>query len=176
LVGVVTPVEKASKPVRIWPVYKEDYGHHYGAIHYKGKKVLDIGADVGSTADFFLRRGAREVIAVDGSKNMYRELVKNTKKIPEIKPILLKIEKPQHFEQLIRKFRPDVLKSDCEGCEKHLFKIPDEVFSMVKEYMVETHGSGTFKAMFEKCKRCKFTILNVVAWRKGIDIIYAKRA
>lgn len=169
------PEEQASKPVRIWPIYKEDYGHHYGAIRYKGKKVLDIGADVGSTADFFLRRGAREVIAVDGNKSMFKGLVKNAKKIPEIKPILIKIDKPRHFEELIKRHRPDVLKSDCEGCEKHLFKIPDEVFSMVKEYMVETHGHGTHKAMMDKCKRCGYAILNVVAWRKGIDIIYAKR-
>lgn len=168
-------MEVASKPVRIWPIYKEDYGHHYGAIHYKGKKVLDIGADVGSTADFFLRRGAREVVAVDGNKGMYRQLVKNARKIPEIKPVFLKIEIPRHFEELIRVHQPDVLKSDCEGCEKHLFKIPDEVFSIVKEYMVETHGHGTRKGMMDKCKRCGFTILNVVAWRKGIDIIYAKR-
>lgn len=170
------PDETTRKPVRIWPIYKEDYGHHYGAIRYKGKKVLDIGADVGSTTDFFLRRGAREVIAVDGSKGMYDGLLKNLAKIPGTKPVFLLIEKPEHFEQLIRKHRPDVLKADIEGAEKHLFLISDEAFRMVPEYMIETHGSGTYQSMIDKCKRCGFTIEHIVKWRPGIDIIYAKRA
>lgn len=167
--------EKTRKPVRIWPIYKEDYGHHYGAIRYAGKKVLDVGADVGSTADFFLRRGARQVIAVDGNKDMYGQLVKNAQKIPEIKPVYLLIQKPEHYEQLIRTHRPDVLKADCEGCERHLFGIPDEVFRVVPEYMVETHSKGLYDAMVQKCERNGYQILNVVRWRPGIDIVYAKK-
>ena len=161
--------------MRIWPYYKEDYNHHYGAIRYRGKKVIDVGADIGSTADFFLRRGATEVIAVEGNKKLYAELVKNARKIPEIKPVFLYIKTSGHFEQLIRKHRPDVLQSDCEGCEVHLFKVPDEVFRMVPEYMVETHGDKVHKYMIRKCKACRYDVVKVILWHAHTRIVYAKR-
>jgi len=161
---------------RIWPCYNENYDQLYGAIHYAGKKVLDIGADVGSTADFFLRRGTTEVVAVEGSQEMYNELAKNATKIPEIKPIFLYIDKPEHYEQLIKTHHPDVLHADCEGCEKHLFNVSDEVFSMVPEYMVETHGGDVYSAMLEKCKRNDYEIVNVLNYYDAsINIVYAKK-
>lgn len=166
-------------PVRIWPIYKEDYGAQYGEkripISYQGKKVLDVGADVGSTADFFLRRGAARVIAVEGNKEYYQKLTGNARRVPGISPVFLVIKSPGHFTALIKKHRPDVLKSDCEGCEKYLCQVPDPVFSLVPEYLVETHSSAVEGSMLKKCLRCGYRIRDVNKWRKTVSIIYATK-
>lgn len=164
-------------PVRIWPIYKEDYGAQYGkkrlSISYKGKTVLDVGADVGSTADFFLRRGAKRVFAVEGNPNQFRQLKQNAAKIPGITPIHLYIQTPKHFEHLIGTYSSDVLKADCEGCEVHLFNVRDCVFRLVPEYLVETHNDSIFDMMVSKCKRCGYTIVDVNEWCKHVRIVYA---
>lgn len=164
-------------PVRIWPIYREDYGAQYGekriTIDYKGKLILDIGADVGSTADFFLRRGAREVICVECNRDYFNELAKNAIKIKGIRPVFLRISEPLHFKNLIISLRPDVLKSDCEGCEKHLLKVSDDVFSLVKEYVVETHGQAIEKGLLEKLGKNGFKVLDVNRWCRDASIIYA---
>ena len=170
---------KNLPPVRIWPIYKEDYGAQYGekrlSISYQGKKVLDVGADVGSTADFFLRRGAQLVIAVEGNKNYYEKLLENARKVPGIKPVFLYIKDPSHFADLIKNYRPDVLKADCEGCEKHLNMVPEKVFIMVPEYLVETHSPAIEAALLEKWQRCGYTVRDVNKWRKTVSIIYATK-
>lgn len=164
-------------PVRIWPIYKEDYGAQYGEkrlpIIYKDKTVLDIGADVGSTADFFLRRGASKVFAVEGNPDRFRQLKVNAAKIPGIVPIHLHIENPQHFEYLITNHFSDVLKADCEGCEIHLFKIRDCVFRLITEYLVETHNDKIFDMMVSKCESCGFKIVDINEWCKHVRIVYA---
>ena len=168
---------KNLPPVRIWPIYKEDYGAQYGekrlSISYRGKKILDVGADVGSTADFFLRRGARSVIAVEGHKGYYEKLKENARKVPGIKPVYMYIKGPSHFAELIKKHRPDVLKADCEGCEKHLNQVPADVFSMVPEYLVETHSPAIEAALLKKWQRCGYRIVDVNKWGKTVSIIYA---
>jgi len=175
----VVVLVKQLPPVRIWPIYKEDYGAQYGKkrlpISYEGKKVLDVGADVGSTADFFLRRGAREVIAVEGNNTHYLKLQENAKRIPGIRPVFLCINDPRHYEALITRHRPDVLKADCEGCEKHLFQISDAVFRMVPEYVIETHDFPIFKAMMRKCQRCKYRVVDVNWWCSEVRIVYTVR-
>ena len=54
--------------------FLEDYNKMYGFLDYTNKKVIDIGADIGSTALFFLDKGANIVLAVEGNKERYKEL------------------------------------------------------------------------------------------------------
>lgn len=165
-----------------WGRGPEDYEAEYGIVDYRDKKVLDIGADVGSTADYFLRKGARVVIAVEGNEGFYKKLERNAKKIEGIIPIFLWIKTPKHFENLIKLSQPDVLKADCDlpgkdGCEKHLFKIDDWIFSMVSEYIVETHNDPIFYSMKEKCEKNGYELVNVrVRHRPDLRIVYAKGA
>lgn len=46
-------------------VLLEDYDALYGCIDYGGKLVVDVGAYIGDTALFFLKRGARRVYAFE---------------------------------------------------------------------------------------------------------------
>jgi len=52
----------------ILPIFNEDYNECWGCVSYKDKTVLDLGADYGSTVYYFLKNGAKKVIAVEGDK------------------------------------------------------------------------------------------------------------
>ena len=120
----------------------EDYEKNYGIIDYRGKLVLDLGADRGSTASFFLAKGARKVIAVEGNRVLARELRAECEK-PQWKdlivPIELWISEPAHIENLITTYKPDVVKSDIEHWEILFPDCKADVLKNVREYIMEIH-------------------------------------
>lgn len=130
----------------IHPLFsQDDYEQHYPLNWWKDKTVLDIGADVGSTADFFLRKGAKKIIAVEGNEALYEQLVKNAEEIPGIVPILKFVKSAKDlqdvFEQALRMGPVDVVKLDCEGCEEHLYYVvPLELIERFPAFVIETHG------------------------------------
>jgi len=164
--------------VRIKPVYGENYESQWGKIDYNGKVVLDIGSDYGSTADFFLRKGAKQVICVDSNKeymNKLHKYIEDFNWYSVIKTHHLYVDKSGHFSGLIYKYDPDVIKSDCEGCEVHLFNISNEEFSKVPEYIIEVHSDSILESMKKKCKECNYEIININTWAGVVKIVYAKR-
>lgn len=118
----------------------EKYEFSYRGIDYAGKTVLDIGADVGSTASYFLRRGARGVIAVEASKKYFDILLENAKGMRGLcTPIFMKVTEPVQLSSLLDTYKPDVLHMDCEGCERVLLSIKVEEWKNVPEYELEVH-------------------------------------
>lgn len=166
---------------RIPPVFDENYDKHYELNWWEGKRVLDIGADVGSTADYFLRKGAREVIAVEGSEGYYVKLVENSKRIANITPVLKWISCVDDIASLIAEYKPDLVKMDCEGCEAFLPDVNDSVVASVPEYVVETHtrnadGTGEkYEAVKKKLLDCGFDIKRDYFYVSGVRVIYARR-
>lgn len=120
---------------------------------------MDIGADWGRTADYFLQKGARSVIAVEGYPDFYKKLKENAKLLPDMIPVFLQIRHPDHFVNLINRWSPDLMQVDCDGCEVSLFQIPDGKFSQVPEYLMETHSIRLYKAMKRKCRANNYTII-----------------
>lgn len=131
-------------------IHNESYEYEYGNLNYEGKKVLDLGAEYGSSAEFFLEKGANEVIAVEGNKTLYEQLVENCKWLKNITPIFLFLKEPSHVEELIEKYKPDVVKSDLDGHEIHLLRASDKIISSVKEYIMEIHSMQLLKMCLEK--------------------------
>lgn len=163
--------------VRIKPIYNENYEGQWGKIDYTGKAVLDIGGDYGSTADYFLRKGAKKVIAVDRSRDYIsrlREFIKENKE-ERIEALHIDVNSEVIWKNMIEQFRPDVVKSDCEGCESTLFDIDDKIFSSVPEYIIEVHTNGIFDKMKKKCKECNYDIIDVNAWAGVVKIVYARK-
>ena len=119
-----------------------DYEINYGTINYRDKIVLDLGADRGSTASFFLAKGARKVIAVEGNRVLARELRAECEK-PQWKdlivPIELWIDEPADIENLITTYKPDVVKSDIEHWEILFLDCKPDVLRNVREYVMEIH-------------------------------------
>lgn len=136
---------------------REDYECHWGFVNFFGKTVLDIGADWGSTARFFLERKAKHVIAVESDQQLYEQLVKNAKNPSSITPIHMYVNSPKDFEFLIEKFKPDTLKVDCEGCEMHLADILPILFSKVEQYAIECHSNNILEAVQNKLASCGYT-------------------
>lgn len=157
------------------PIHDEDYESHWGKINYRGKVVLDIGADVGSTADFFLKKGARMVIAVEGSKLCFEQLRANAPLMKNVIPLFIFIENPEQIESLIQKWTCDVVKIDIEGGELNLLKIEDEAFRRVPEFIVELHSNNLFKMMLRKCARNNYKIMDVNSYDSPLRIVYARR-
>jgi len=173
------PNTNTNSRIRVPSCTGEDYWWHWGGpLSFEGKRILDVGADVGSTADFFLLRGARIVFAVEGNPKFWVELKANAKRIVGIKPVFRWISSPEDFEWLIDKFKPNLVKVDCEGCEKYLldlFRVKPEVLTQVGEYMIETHSKLDTKKFVEWLSKLGYEILEIRFISTISDVIFAKK-
>jgi len=110
------------------------------SVDYKDKVVLDIGADYGTTANFFIRRGAKKVICVERNFKLFEKLWENSRIENKIVPINLSISTPKDIDKLLRKYKPDIVKMDCEGCEVNLYNSLDvEAIRIPQMYIIELH-------------------------------------
>jgi len=112
-------------------------------MDYKNKFVLDIGADYGSTADFFLKKGAYRVIAVEKDPEYYKGLSLFSEGRP-ITPLHIEIKTIKDILDLIVKYKPDIVKIDCEGCERnflrHFYTEKNKKKLMIPEFfIIEIH-------------------------------------
>jgi len=135
---------KSKMKVPDIPLLPEDYEAHWNVTSFKDKVILDIGADWGTTAIFFLKKGAKKIIAVEPADpriGHFAKLEEYWKDYPEILiPISCEIpDTPQNFEKYIRDYKPDIVKIDCEGCEKALLSVDKKLIEMVPEYLIEIH-------------------------------------
>lgn len=99
--------------------YIKEYPQSYVYIDVKGKTVLDIGADVGTSALWFIGHGAEKVICY----SLDKQEVFNDK-------IVWCGE--WHGEYI----PADVLKIDCEGCECML---TPELINKYQEWYIAVH-------------------------------------
>jgi len=172
------------------PLHRANYEVHWGPIDYKGKVILDIGADYGSTADFFLRKGAMKVIAVERDQGYFERLCARSLGQPEIVPVSKDMVAPTDFLALLEEYDVDIMKVDCEGCEALLLELDDDVFSRVPEYLIEVHPKETAeicnnphpyggledlrRRFLEKFERCGFEVVRGWAYR-SVWVIHAQR-
>lgn len=136
-------LEHELKPTCRWVDFN-DYIWSYGQFDYNGKVVLDIGADIGSSALYFLSRGAEYVYLVENDPNFisaYQSL-KAAGAYQHLKDTSL-IASAQ-----IAEFKSDILKMDCEGCEQML--LTKELLSHFKEWVIGLHKPQLDAYQFEQ--------------------------
>lgn len=150
--------------LNLLPISGSNFVRDYSFVDYRGKVVLDVGADYGSTAAFFLRKGARSVIAVEGNPAYFQQLVANAKGVAEVIPVYLWICSADDFEFLINTYSPYILKVDCEGCEVHLLGVKDKTFLKVYEYLLEIHTADLWRKFKAKFEGLGYTITHVDHW------------
>ena len=106
----------------------------YGRYDYKGKVVLDIGADFGLSPKFFIDHGAKKVIAYSPmrQKRQFRD------------PKIEWIREYWRGEERVA----DFLKIDCEGCE---YNRPVDFYLLYPEVLIAIHdlGDERFREYFE---------------------------
>lgn len=137
---------------------RENYESLYGYVDYKGKTVLDVGADYGSSAFFFLEKGAKKVYAVERNEWLAKKLRRNAEKTDKLTAIKLDVSHPNHFDMLL-KLKPDIAKVDIELGERHLLGIDNEILSSIPEYLIETHTKQLFDAFSKRLQKLGYIIL-----------------
>ena len=125
--------------MRVKPWEDLDLETHWGWLDVKGKVVLDVGADYGSTADFFLSRGAAGVIAVEGDPRSFRRLKAFTERAPNVKAVQKRVASVADWRELLTSYTAHVVKVDCEGGEGFLLDLDDHLFSKPEAWAVELH-------------------------------------
>lgn len=131
----------------------------YGSLDYTGKVVLDIGADYGTTARFFLERGAAEVIVSEKNPEWVEKLEEFADADPRIW-VTGTVSRPD-AEELLWIYNPDIVKLDCEGCEG-LFvdgeNVADGVFQIPEAWVVETHTQAYYDAFVTRFQALGYTV------------------
>lgn len=142
----------------IAPLHGENYDAHWRGVDWTDKRVLDIGADVGSTAYYFLSKGASIVYAVEGNPVLYTKLEMNAQVFSGIIPLFLYVASPEQLAGLFSEFHLDIVKIDCEGCEKNLLEMEDFTLASIPEFIIEAHNYALLTAIEQKLSNLGFTI------------------
>jgi radical SAM superfamily enzyme YgiQ (UPF0313 family) len=143
---------------KVPPLASENYDWHWNYLSFKGKTVLDLGADYGSTADYFLKHGATNIIIVEGNRDYVTKFNRFLGHEPRIKPLWFWIEKAQDIDFLIRQYAPDIVKVDIEGDEQLLL---DANVGKVPEWLVETHTLKLHREVGKFFMSCGFKVSTV---------------
>jgi len=139
----------------IAPIFDESYDKHWNFTSFENKVILDLGADYGSTAYYFLRKGASKVIAVEGDPQLASKLKFNSQKFKKIVPIENFIDSSEKIEKLISDYHPDIVKVDIEGHEKLLTNID---VTKVKEWLIEAHSKELYLTLVKFYLKHDFSI------------------
>ena len=144
----------------------EDYSTHW-PVDVTAQTVLDLGADYGSTAKFFLEQGARQIIAVEGDPALFSRLKQLAAQDPRITAISLFIQNPKQLEELLTSFYPEVVKMDIEGAEAYLLTASPQIVGLPQLYAVETHNDQLHVQVLDYFSRLGYRVLHdfrLIAW------------
>jgi len=130
------------------PIYGEDYDAHWNFTSFRNKIVLDLGADYGSTAYYFLRKGAVKVIAVEGDPQLAEKLRRTFQNDKRVICIHSFINETKQISDLISHYHPNLVKMDIEGYEKVIPGLSQEDLKGT-EWLIETHSTQLYESL--KC-------------------------
>ena len=123
-----------------WKTKHGNYTKMYGAVNYEDAVVLDIGADEGSTADFFFAQGARKVVASEKVPEQAARLVEKAVKEHRLVPVG-EMTAPRDVTEWLLTYRPTVAKVDVEGAEEYLLRADPTAMSVPRTWLIETHST-----------------------------------
>ena len=137
-------LERELKPLCSWVDFY-DYIWSYGSINWKQKIVLDIGADIGSSALFFLMNGADYVYLLEKEQEYKTTYESIKQKYPILKNSIMLNSLADMPHDV------DVLKMDCEGCELQL--LTEDLLNKANEFVVGLHKPQLDDSQFEQKKK-----------------------
>ena len=155
------------------PIYSEDYSHHW-PLDVKGKTVIDIGADYGSTAYYFMSKGAIRVICVEGNPTLYRQLQANMRFLPNCVSVYRNIQSPADFTDILRN-TAETVKVDVEGAEKHLLQVEPSLLQQHYEWIIEMHRNLDKKEFIDYFQSARFDVVNMFPYSIGLTIVHFLR-
>ena len=161
------------------PVILPDVMENFSAlwnVDCQGKDVLDIGADHGSTASYFLRQGANFVICVEGDPDKFNQLVANLPLLKRARAIYKWISNPEDMTEILWINSADIVKIDIEGAEKHLLGVSPYIIQHTPEYMIEVHIGVDIGAIISLFQQCGYDVTyGARSWLGNWQIIHCKK-
>ena len=161
----------------IKPIYEEDYDLTYGFPDYNGKVILEIGADHGSTACYFFSKGASKVISIEAKRKLFESMVENKEDKDNWIPMLMTVKAPSDLRFLFMGYPDiDLVHMDCEGCEKYLLEVEEELIKCIKFYQIEIHTEELYQSFLKLFDKLGYNLVNdfwyaecpchIVCWEK----------
>ncbi len=148
-----------------------EYCRFYSTLNYKNKVVVDYGADIGSSAIYFLSKGAKQVIGIEIDKKA-KQISKNLK--------FNEFEFKKRFKYTT-KYHPngDILKMDIEGAENGL--LTEQYLKGFKQFAIGLHpfaySSSTYNRLENillNCSGRKYGLVKNPADSRS-EIMYIKK-
>jgi hypothetical protein len=109
----------------------------YGAVKYTGATVLDIGADYGTTARWFLDQGAARVVMSEQKPEWLAQLHEFA--LTESRVLAIDPLTAENARDILTRFAPEIVKVDCEKCERFFLNVPHNILSGPRAWLIETH-------------------------------------
>lgn len=125
-----------------------DWSKLYGRDNFDGELVLDVGADLGSTARFFLAHGARAVVCSEPSSSVYFRRLEALAALDRRIVVTDAVLSENEARALLDAWRPDTLALDCEGCERYFLVAILETLPPC--ILGEVHGDGAWAIWQER--------------------------
>jgi hypothetical protein len=136
----------------------EDYNEHWKDMSLKGRVVLDLGCDSGSTAKFFLSKGAKTVWGVEIVPECSKQVIQEN--LDNFFYIQLNIDSAKKLSTLIETVRPSTVKVDIEGAERFLLAMNQSTLRIPTEWYIEGHTITLFKKLSKLFKELGYTVTN----------------
>ena len=115
--------------------YYEECVRFYDTLDVKGKVVIDVGCDFGTTPMYFIKKGAVKVIGFSMDKQyFYDHRYKHFN--CDVSPLIPSISTEINRIQTLTDKRRFVLKSDCEGCE---WNFTQEFIEAFDDWIIAVH-------------------------------------
>jgi len=124
---------------------------------------LDVGGYLGETVYLFKKWGAEEVVVYEPDPLKVKH-IRETMQLNGVKGIVYEsfVGCSTSHNSVgwidVLKDGFEVAKVDCEGCEKHLLSLPDDLIRKVPKWVIECHGPETLRQLGEKFLRAGFKV------------------
>lgn len=173
-----------AKPVEetLTMTFRNEEPHlHWPDVNVKDRIVLDLGAgdfgrvgsqDYPGTPIHWIENGATKVIAVDEQESDLESYID-----PRIETIAMKISGPEQVSDLIKQYKPDLVKADIEGAETYFLNIFPDVLRIPKAYAIETHNEYLFENISSMLKMLGYKIVWTMHHEVEhyVSVVYAER-
>ena len=169
---------------------------YYDVLNVKGKDILDIGAGIGDSVVFFVKRGgAKRVYAYEP---VFYEFLEKNIALNAVRQYVEAFRRGIHYKRemicvseegaetglnpgnvcfdaeplgdVLRRLSPDVVKMDCEGCEYSILLTPCNELRVAKQWLIEVHGASTL--LVDKMRECGFTLRERIEIERLVSINY----
>jgi len=94
--------------------YWREYPHSYGKLDVLNKSIQIVGADCGSSALYFLMRGAKYIVQYEKEEHLRKRWEEVCQYFNICNKAIMKKEWNGEYENV------DIFIMDCEGCEENL--------------------------------------------------------